>query len=668
MDSRGRMQNENEDDIDVLSNGDTQNMIDDAIEPLIDIRSAQRQQLFYSSAGNLEDNAASLHSLKLSYDALKKRYNELEIRNQTMQKAITEMESERLGKDRLNPRTSLTGCDAAGPAASASPDAGTAEGSMANVRAHLGYAQRLERQILRLQKTMDEQTQKFQKTLEDQHNEKEIMKKIIIEKDEEIKKLKNKSLENGSNKSQQPFEKEIRDLKLENEKLGKELEEQKRVMSILQEQQKLSPSLYQGSVEKDSFLYIDNEKILGKIRDQNKIIQVLQKQITEQRQMIEDQTNIVKRVVGMAKASGVSLSSSVMDLSRRIDGSSMSALYNDPQVTGPSSPRSPKSSFDQQKSQSQNYPPLQFSHSSNYQKGAISSSTYRNMSAPTLQSDYHDGSFLQDDKTPTQTGARPKIGSSPRNLEFSPIIDDFSINPNQTTQVAVRTNSNVNIQSNEPNAATFATNILRQGGITSKQPQQNTEVIDSNKVRLDRDGTQIHHHFAGNNPPQISVSPQRTEKNLPSTSDHLFGPNGKKIESKSFKIPQQNEDLLFNAPDQIVENDYVNIWGNNETANRPVIQETGGQGNVHNSTVNRCPVCSQEFPGMDMQEFQMHVLHCIDDSNDEPQTIQNQNRVDSNNRICPMCDAVFPSELPQEEFENHVQEHFGEERFEVLQT
>ncbi|KAJ8307246.1 hypothetical protein KUTeg_015330 [Tegillarca granosa] len=594
MDSRGRMQNENEDDIDVLSNGDTQNMIDDAIEPLIDIRSAQRQQLFYSSAGNLEDNAASLHSLKLSYDALKKRYNELEIRNQTMQKAITEMESERLGKDRLNPRTSLTGCDAAGPAASASPDAGTAEGSMANVRAHLGYAQRLERQILRLQKTMDEQTQKFQKTLEDQHNEKEIMKKIIIEKDEEIKKLKNKSLENGSSKSQQPFEKEIRDLKSENEKLGKELEEQ--------------------------------------------------------------------------KPSGVSLSSSVMDLSRRIDGSSMSALYNDPQVTGPSSPRSPKSSFDQQKSQSQNYPPLQFSHSSNYQKGAISSSTYRNMSAPTLQSDYHDGSFLQDDKTPTQTGARPKIGSSPRNLEFSPIIDDFSINPNQTTQVAVRTNSNVNIQSNEPNAATFAPNILRQGGITSKQPQQNTEVIDSNKVRLDRDGTQIHHHFAGNNPPQISVSPQRTEKNLPSTSDHLFGPNGKKIESKSFKIPQQNEDLLFNAPDQIVENDYVNIWGNNETANRPVIQETGGQGNVHNSTVNRCPVCSQEFPGMDMQEFQMHVLHCIDDSNDEPQTIQNQNRVDSNNRICPMCDAVFPSELPQEEFENHVQEHFGEERFEVLQT
>lgn len=304
MDSRGRMQNENEDDIDVLSNGDTQNIIDDPIEQLIDIRSAQRQQLFYSNAGNLEDNAASLHSLKLSYDALKKRYNELEIKNQTMQKVITEIESERLGKDRLNPRVSLTGCDAAGPAASVSPDAGTAEGSMANVRAHLGYAQRLERQILRLQMTMEEQTQKFRKSMENLHNEKEFLQKNIIEKDEEIKKLKQKSVESGPSKPQHSYEKEIGDLKVENAKLVKELEaKEERMMSILQKQQKLSPSLYQGSVENESIMMIDNGKILGKIRDQNKIIQGLQQQITEQRRMIENQTEIVKKVVKMAKGS-----------------------------------------------------------------------------------------------------------------------------------------------------------------------------------------------------------------------------------------------------------------------------------------------------------------------------------------------------------------------------
>lgn len=448
---------------------------------------------------------------------------------------------------------------------------------------------------------------------------------------------------------------------------------------------------------------IDNGKILGKIRDQNKIIQDLQQQITEQRQMIEKQTEIVKKVVKMAKDSGVSLSSSFQDLSRRIDGSSMPGSYKDPQVAGPCSPRSPKSSYDQL--QNQTHTASQFSHSPNYSKSAMSSSssTYRNMSAPTLQSDYHDGNIpqssimskttrpdgnsaslmrpLQDGISPIQTGARPKVGSSPRNLEFSPIVDDFSMNQNQAKQVELRKNSNVNVQSYEtvPTTVTginnqnniFAPNLLREGETTSKQPQQNTEIVDSNKVRMFRTDAQIHNDLAGkpipytgNALPEISVPPHRIENSQPTSSDNLFGGNGQRLDEKPFKIPQQNEDLLFNAPDQIVEDDYVNVWSNSDMPNRRVSQETGGQ----RSTVNRCPVCSQEFPGMDMQEFQMHVLHCIDDSSDEPRTIQNPNPVDSNNRICPMCDAVFPSELPQEEYENHVQEHFGEERFEVLQT
>ncbi|KAK3105944.1 hypothetical protein FSP39_009215 [Pinctada imbricata] len=75
-----------------------------------------------------------------------------------------------------------------------------------------------------------------------------------------------------------------------------------------------------------------------------------------------------------------------------------------------------------------------------------------------------------------------------------------------------------------------------------------------------------------------------------------------------------------------------------------------------------------------MEDFQMHVISCMDSQDDnELVTMQNipaSTGNGSENRICPMCDATFPGELPQSEFERHVQEHFGEDpitdRFEVL--
>jgi hypothetical protein len=85
-----------------------------------------------------------------------------------------------------------------------------------------------------------------------------------------------------------------------------------------------------------------------------------------------------------------------------------------------------------------------------------------------------------------------------------------------------------------------------------------------------------------------------------------------------------------------------------------------------------CPVCGQNFVNISMENFQMHVFHCMDDNSEECMTLRNTSppqTSDRDVRICPMCDASYPSEL-QSEFERHVQEHFGEDpigdRFEVL--
>lgn len=97
-----------------------------------------------------------------------------------------------------------------------------------------------------------------------------------------------------------------------------------------------------------------------------------------------------------------------------------------------------------------------------------------------------------------------------------------------------------------------------------------------------------------------------------------------------------------------------------------------------------CPVCGQDFVNISMENFQMHVFHCMDsDSSGECLTLQNVSPTnqpltkiiratqptEKDVRICPMCDASYPAEM-QSEFERHVQEHFGEEpiidRFEVL--
>ncbi|KAK3584412.1 hypothetical protein CHS0354_023254 [Potamilus streckersoni] len=90
-----------------------------------------------------------------------------------------------------------------------------------------------------------------------------------------------------------------------------------------------------------------------------------------------------------------------------------------------------------------------------------------------------------------------------------------------------------------------------------------------------------------------------------------------------------------------------------------------------------CPLCKTNFSYLNMDDFQAHVFECFDGDENHHQTsvkleprVQTKGPSPSDDRTCPMCNAVFPQAIPQEEYERHVLEHFGEEpiidRFEVL--
>lgn len=77
-----------------------------------------------------------------------------------------------------------------------------------------------------------------------------------------------------------------------------------------------------------------------------------------------------------------------------------------------------------------------------------------------------------------------------------------------------------------------------------------------------------------------------------------------------------------------------------------------------------CPICNHECSDMTMENFQAHVFDCFDNEAEPPETLQPQ--LTTNDRKCPMCESVFPQDISQDDFENHVQSHFGSEGFEVL--
>ena len=58
---------------------------------------------------------------------------------------------------------------------------------------------------------------------------------------------------------------------------------------------------------------------------------------------------------------------------------------------------------------------------------------------------------------------------------------------------------------------------------------------------------------------------------------------------------------------------------------------------------------------MELPEFEHHVSECGISSPPDHDDLE---------RVCPMCNTIFPDSVPQLEFEEHVNSHFTD--FEVL--
>ncbi|WAR04968.1 hypothetical protein MAR_020337 [Mya arenaria] len=179
-------------------------------------------------------------------------------------------------------------------------------------------------------------------------------------------------------------------------------------------------------------------------------------------------------------------------------------------------------------------------------------------------------------------------------------------------------------------------------------------------------------------PLQIQAQSNHKPRRQPSQERQMYSPRNNESEQRR----PQNYQLNIGP-------DYENVY-NPQTENKRQIEEheeprfvtcTDNRGPIpvqdehHNdaiSAVKVCPVCSQEFSRMKMEEFQMHVFECFDNCDESPATLQPGASGQEDERVCPMCNETFPLTIPQETYEQHVLGHFGDdpnmERFEMLQN
>lgn len=165
------------------------------------------------------------------------------------------------------------------------------------------------------------------------------------------------------------------------------------------------------------------------------------------------------------------------------------------------------------------------------------------------------------------------------------------------------------------------------------------------------------HNSGGISPPQSVVR----SPSFQGRSEGREGRNKPYIQPSVGRVPQEN---AMKQEISVVPS-YVAPSSGGTRPKQVVQKNVSGNSQI-------CPVCGQNFVNISMENFQMHVFHCMDDNSEECMTLRNTSppqTSDKDVRICPMCDASYPSEL-QSEFEKHVQEHFGEDpigdRFEVL--
>lgn len=627
----------------------------------------------------------SLHALQTAYSEVKKRLQEQVNRNAILQTSIREIEMQRMSGGR--PNSGVFG--AAGPPSEPEQDL------QAQYRAEFGFAQSLERQVIRAKSTISKL----------ESDNKYLVKKLT-QQEEELKLCKSRELE--TKKENERLRAELNNNQVQTQEHHVWLAEKQK---IEEEIRNLREQLKGQGTELPSLNSITQEegvRIIDQVERYSTTIKNLKEQVKVQGQMLRKQKDAIKKLIESAKSASLSSSTSRY----AAEGASFYPTHSEteqPQKVA-DYPNPTVDVYAERKPQLiSNFPTLQTMplvdtsqtlkeqfHQLNFTKPDLDKKLFR---GPT-ESEYNvTGSGYPKTYTPSvltesKNSRNAVIGGIPRGGDIDETYptagkginismkkpassQDFSMYENlgMLTEMGnserVRTNEDETMQYT-PSPGNHLFNLedsdyvnlkdVHPGRGASNFPviSPNVKVVPSldDQRKLHRQ-PQEHGTVGGNSPPQSVIRPLSTQVK----GEERDRRNKVNVQSSLGRVPQENPQEIPMKPE------IRTVPGSSGTRPKQVVQKTPSG----NSQI--CPVCGQDFVNISMENFQMHVFHCMDnDGSEECTTLHNvspTNQTSSKDvRICPMCDASYPSEM-QSEFETHVQEHFGEEpindKFEILQ-
>lgn len=624
----------------------------------------------------------SLHALQTAYSEVKKRLQEQVNRNAILQTSIREIEMQRMSGGR--PNSGVFG--AAGPPSEPEQDL------QAQYRAEFGFAQSLERQVIRAKSTISK--------LE---SDNKLLVKKLTQQEEELKLCKTREFE--TRKENERLRAELNNNQVRTQEHSVWLaEKQKKEEEIRNLRERLKG---QGT-ELSSLNSITQEeevRIIDQVERYSATIKNLKEQVKVQGQMLGKQKDAIKKLIESAKSASLSSSTSRY----AAEGASFYPTHSEteqPQkVTDYPNPT--VDVYAERKPQLiSNFPTLQTMplvdtsqtlkeqfHQLNFTKPDPDKKLFRGPTESEYNVTGYPKMYTPSVLTESKNSKNTVIGGISRGGDIDetyPLAgkgvnismkkpassQDFSMyeNLDMLTEMGnserVRTNEDETMQYT-PSPGNHLFNLEDSDYVNLKDVHpvrgaSNFPVISPNVkvVPLSDDQRKMHRQpqehgtVGGNSPPQSEIRPLSTQVK----GEERDRRNKVNVQSSLGRVPQENPQEIPMKPE------IRTVPGSSGTRPKQVVQKTPSG----NSQI--CPVCGQDFVNISMENFQMHVFHCMDnDGSEDCTTLHNvspTNQTSSKDvRICPMCDASYPSEM-QSEFETHVQEHFGEEpitdKFEIL--
>lgn len=621
-----------DDDITVINPDDMDNLdypvsvTDDTINSTL--------QLYIGTGKSDTSDAASLHALRNAYHDLRLRYNEQTSKVNSMKQAIKDMEALRI-QNGIRPYNLNAGAALAEAAGPGSQTSGTVD-SNPHLRANLGYAESLQRQIFRFKNNSAMREKDMEKKYTDLYSKYKRLEADVT------------TLQFRNRKTTAELEKCMNSLKVKDECI-EQLTDRCKVLETKVGKQ--TPEMFSEESR------LQEKQVVGIMDIQTQFIHELKQKIQEQNSMICKQLDMI-RTVAESQKDAASIRHSDMPL--RPDGDSLVPYH----VAEQQRTHQPGRTEEIMPMFGAHGHPVQNTEGNPKMEGR----QYVSPRVPfTLR-----GESLADVEAQRQTEVMvTNLADShvPRFQGDAPQQDQLTIPqqvPLDTPDSPVMRRAAHAFPTDNPYALTRY--------LDPEERQSRVRLDDASVLQytLDQPGAGVARQDPTYRNEQRLQAMKIGDKKL-----HFNDTIYRELEGQDRtgvlyppKLPTQENNYeninVYRPPTELEsEMDYVNV---SELIERRD-EVTSLSDRQIGSESQKCPVCSKNFSTKAIDKFQQHVLECMED--DHMTMVQQPSPPPNNStRECPMCSAVFPGVLLQEEFERHVQEHFGEgpvgERFEVL--